>query len=167
MYLNKMLDIAHRPCYTRAYEQAVCRQTCANPPPAGRGRLHALRRRVADVSINTVFKLHADAGVACAAFHDEMVRNVRAKRVQCDEIWSFVYAKAKNVKAAKAAPDDAGDVWTWTAIDADTKLIVSWLMGGRDAGYATEFMQDVAARLAGCGKRGWFRPPGRESIALG
>ena len=104
--------------------------------------------RVADVSINTVFKLQADAGVACAAFHDEMVRNVRAKRVQCDEIWSFVYAKAKNVKAAKAAPDDAGDVWTWTAIDADSKLIISRLMGGRDAGYATEFMQDVADRLA-------------------
>ena len=71
--------------------------------------------RVADVSINTVFKLQADAGKACAAFHDEMVRNVRAKRVQCDEIWSFVYAKAKNVKAAKAAPEEAGDVWTWTA----------------------------------------------------
>jgi IS1 family transposase len=103
--------------------------------------------RVADVSINTVFKLQADAGKACAAFHDEMVRNVRAKRVQCDEIWSFVYAKAKNVKAAKAAPEEAGDIWTWTASDADTKLIISWLMGGRDAGYAYEFMQDVAGRL--------------------
>src|SRR3954447_9674585 len=99
--------------------------------------------RVADVSINTVFKLQADAGRACAAFHDEIVRSVRAKRVQCDEIWSFVYAKAKNVKAAKAAPEEAGDVWTWTAIDADTKLIVSWLMGGRDAGYAYEFMVSV------------------------
>jgi IS1 family transposase len=103
--------------------------------------------RVADVSINTVFKLQADAGKACAAFHHEMVRNVRAKRVQCDEIWSFVYAKAKNVKTAKAAPEDAGDVWTWTALDADSKLIISWLMGGRDAGYAHEFMQDVAERL--------------------
>lgn len=104
--------------------------------------------RVADVSINTVFKLHADAGKACAAFHHEMVRNVAAKRVQCDEIWSFVYAKAKNVSTAKAAPEDAGDVWTWTALDADSKLIISWLMGGRDAGYAHEFMQDVAERLS-------------------
>jgi IS1 family transposase len=104
--------------------------------------------RVADVSINTVFKLTADAGVACAAFHDEMVHSVRAKRVQCDEIWSFVYAKAKNVEKAKAAPDDAGDIWTWTALDAESKLIISWLMGGRDAGYASEFMQDVAGRLA-------------------
>jgi IS1 family transposase len=104
--------------------------------------------RVADVSINTVFKLQADAGRACAAFHHETVGNVRAKRVQCDEIWSFVYAKQKNVEKAKAAPEDAGDIWTWTALDADSKLIVSWLMGGRDAGYAHEFMQDVAERLA-------------------
>jgi IS1 family transposase len=76
-----------------------------------------------------------------------MVRNVRARRVQCDEIWSFVYAKGKNVKAAKAAPEDAGDVWTWTALDSDTKLIVSWLLGGRDSGYAIEFMDDLCSRL--------------------
>jgi len=104
--------------------------------------------QVADVSINTVFKLHADAGKACAAFHHEMVRNVAARRVQCDEIWSFIYVKAKYVKTAQAAPEDAGDVWTWTALDADSKLIISWLVGGRDAGYAHEFMQDVAERLA-------------------
>jgi IS1 family transposase len=104
--------------------------------------------RVADVSINTVAKLLVDAGKACAAFHDEHVRGVKARRVQCDEIWSFTYAKAKNVPDAKAAPEEAGDTWTWTALDADTKLIVSWLVGGRDAGYATEFMQDVAERLA-------------------
>jgi len=104
--------------------------------------------RVADVSINTVAKLLAEAGEACEAFHDEAVRGVRSKRVQCDEIWSFVYAKAKNVKTAKAAPQGAGDCWTWTAIDADTKLMISWTVGGRDAGYAHLFMQDVAARLA-------------------
>ena len=69
--------------------------------------------RVADVSINTVSKLLADAGEACEEFHDKTVRNVRSKRVQCDEIWSFVYAKAKNVEAAKAAPQGAGDCWTW------------------------------------------------------
>lgn len=105
--------------------------------------------RIADVSINTVTKLLEDTGDACAKHHDETVRNVRSKRVQCDEIWSFNYAKAKNVATAKAAPDDAGDLWTWTALDADSKLIVSYLIGGRDAGYANDFMQDVADRLAG------------------
>lgn len=104
--------------------------------------------RVCDVSINTVTKLLADAGEACVELHDELVRNVPAKRVQCDEIWSFCYAKAKNVATAKAAPEEAGDVWTWTAIDSDSKLIVSYLVGGRDAGYATEFMYDLADRLA-------------------
>jgi IS1 family transposase len=81
-------------------------------------------------------------------FHDKAVRNVAAKRVQCGEIWSFCYAKAKNVAEAKAAPEGAGDVWTWTALDADSKLIVSYLVGGRDASYAAAFMEDVAARLA-------------------
>ncbi len=104
--------------------------------------------RVADVSINTVSALLVDAGEACAAYHDETVRGVRSRRVQADEIWSFCYAKAKNVPTAKAAPEDAGDVWTWTALDADSKLIVSYLVGGRDAEYARDFMQDVAGRLA-------------------
>lgn len=104
--------------------------------------------RMADVSINTVAKLLADAGRACEAFHDAKVRGVKARRVQADEIWSFVYAKARNVATAKAAPEEAGDAWTWTALDADSKLIVSFLVGGRDAGYAHEFMEDVASRLA-------------------
>ena len=103
--------------------------------------------RVVGVSINTVTKLLVDAGQACEAFHDEHVRNVPASRVQCDEIWSFNYAKGKNVKAAKAAPEEAGDVWTWTAIDSDSRMIISWLVGGRDAGYATEFMNDLQTRL--------------------
>jgi IS1 family transposase len=104
--------------------------------------------RVADVSINTVAKLLVDAGKACAAFHDERVRGVKARRVQCDEIWSFTYAKARNVAEAKAAPEGAGDTWTWTALDADSKLIVAYLVGGRDAEYAAAFMEDVASRLA-------------------
>ena len=104
--------------------------------------------RVVGVSTNTVDKLLSDAGLACVAFHDEAVRDVASERVQCDEIWSFCYAKAKNLKAAKKAPEGAGDVWTWTAIDADSKLIISWLVGGRDAEYAREFMLDVADRLA-------------------
>src|ERR1700674_5518168 len=85
--------------------------------------------RVCDVSINTVAKMLVDAGTACAAFHDEKVRCVTSKRVQCDEIWTFNYAKAKNVARAKAAPYAAGDCWTWTGIDADSKLIVSWMVG--------------------------------------
>lgn len=104
--------------------------------------------RVADVSFNTVAKLLAEAGEVCASFHDETVLNVRAKRVQCDEIWAFCYAKQRNVATAKAAPEQAGDFWTWTALDAASKLIISYLVGGRDAGYAHEFMQDVADRLA-------------------
>lgn len=104
--------------------------------------------RVADVSINTVAKLLEDAGEACEAFHDKTVKGVRSKRVQCDEIWSFVYAKAKNVATAKAAPEGAGDCWTWTAIDADSKLMIAWEVGKRDAEYAQRFMENVAARLA-------------------
>ena len=105
--------------------------------------------RVADVSPNTVAKLLEEAGRACEAFHDREVRNVKAQRVQCDEIWSFCYAKAKNVEKAKAAPEGAGDLWTWTALDADSKLIIGYLCGGRDADYANDFMGDVASRLAG------------------
>jgi IS1 family transposase len=104
--------------------------------------------RVVGVSINTVAKLLAQAGEACIAHHNDTVRNVKSKRVQCDEIWSFVYAKKRNVADAKTAPEGAGDVWTWTALDADTKLIVSYLVGSRDAPCANDFMQDVAARLA-------------------
>ena len=104
--------------------------------------------RIAGVSINTVTKLLADAGEACAAYHDETVRGVKARRVQCDEIWSFCYAKAKHVPTAKAAPDGAGDVWTWTATDADTKLIVSYEVGDRSGATAFEFMNDLRLRLA-------------------
>lgn len=104
--------------------------------------------RVADVSINTVARELALAGEACTAFHDEMVRKVKAKRVQCDEIWSFCYAKAANLPKAKAAPEGAGDVWTWSAIDADSKLIISWFVGGRHGDAAYEFMADLKSRLA-------------------
>src|ERR1700733_11745994 len=89
--------------------------------------------RVADVSINTVTKLLIDAGTVCAAYHDQYVRNLKSKRIQCDEIWSFCYSKERNVASAKTAPDGAGDLWTWTALDSDTKLIVSWGIGDRTA----------------------------------
>jgi IS1 family transposase len=104
--------------------------------------------RVADVSINTVSKLLVEAGEACLAIHDETVGNVKASRIQCDEIWSFCHAKEKNVAAAKAAPEGAGDVWTWTAIDADTKLIVSYFVGDRSGESAIALMDDLRSRLA-------------------
>ncbi len=104
--------------------------------------------RITGVSINTVTKLLIDAGQACADYQDRTLRDLKTRRVQCDEIWAFCYAKQKNVATAKAAPAEAGDIWTWTAIDADSKLIISWVVGARDAGYAAALMQDVASRLA-------------------
>jgi IS1 family transposase len=104
--------------------------------------------RLTGASKNTVAKLLADTGKACAAYHDKHVQNVRSKRIQVDEIWSFTYAKEKNVRSAKAAPEGAGDTWTWTALDADSKMIVSYLVGGRDSGYALAFMDDLRSRLA-------------------
>ena len=104
--------------------------------------------RLADVSFNTVAKILVDAGNICADLHDELVQDVTASRIQCDEVWSFTYAKQKNVAKAKAAPDEAGDTWTWTALDSDSKLIVSWLVGGRDGEYAIAFMDDLRSRLA-------------------
>jgi len=104
--------------------------------------------RTLGVSINTVSKLLVDAGTFCSQFHDTRVRNVEAARIQADEIWSFTYAKQKKA-SAKSAPDDAEDTWTWTAIDADSKLIVSWLVGGRSNEYAEAFMLDLRDRLTG------------------
>lgn len=104
--------------------------------------------RIVDVSINSVSKLLVDGGKFCAGFHDDRVQNVKASRVQCDEIWSFTYAKQKNVKTAKRQDLAYGDTWTWTGIDADTKLIISYLVGGRDSDYAMGFMDDLCKRLA-------------------
>lgn len=104
--------------------------------------------RLAGVSINTVTKLLVDVGFACEQFQDKALRNLPSKRIQCDEIWAFCYAKAKNAPAEMRVKGKAGDIWTWTALDADSKLIVSWLVGGRDVRAATKFMNDVAKRLA-------------------
>ncbi len=103
--------------------------------------------RISGCSINTVTKLLVDVGKACIDFHNEAVRNLNCQRVQCDEIWSFVYAKQKNVPESKETENGVGDVWTWVGIDADTKLVVSWFVGGRDADSACEFMNDVADRI--------------------
>lgn len=104
--------------------------------------------RIVGVSINTVTKLLEDAGNACAAYHDRVVKDLTSARIQCDEIWSFCYAKERNVPERMKGTPGVGDVWTWTAMDADSKLVISWLVGGRDAGYATEFIDDLAGRLA-------------------
>jgi len=104
--------------------------------------------RTTGSSKHTISALMNDAGAALAAYQDKAFVDLKAKRVQVDEIWSFTYAKQRNVAAAKAAPDGAGDTWTWTAIDADSKLVMSWLVGGRDAEYANAFMDDLAGRLA-------------------
>src|SRR5437868_5603457 len=102
--------------------------------------------RMTGVSKPTILKLLADLGTVCAAFHNEHVRNLRCERIQCDEIWQFVGAKEKNVTAEQQA-QGWGDVWTWTAIDADTKLIASWFLGTRDARSAWWFMRDLTSRL--------------------
>jgi IS1 family transposase len=105
--------------------------------------------RITGVAINTVVKLLRDVGAACLEYQDKAMRNLSCKNIQCDEIWSFCYAKQKNVPEDKQGQFGYGDVWTWTAIDADTKLVASWFVGLRDADCAIEFMNDLKSRLAG------------------
>jgi IS1 family transposase len=102
--------------------------------------------RMTGVAKGTVLTLLADLGEACAAYHDENVRNVPSRRIQCDEVWSFVGAKMKNTSEEKVS-QGWGDAWTWTAIDADSKLIVSYLFGQRGPAWAKAFMEDVASRI--------------------
>jgi IS1 family transposase len=101
-----------------------------------------------DTAINTVVKLLVDVGKACAEYQNQTLRNLPCKRLQCDEIWAFCYAKQKNVPEDKQGQFGYGDVWTWTAICADTKLVPSWLVGNRDAETAEIFIDDMAFRLA-------------------
>jgi IS1 family transposase len=100
------------------------------------------------VSKTTIVKLLADLGTACAVYHDRHVRNLRVRRLQADEIWQFVGAKAKNTSVEKKQ-EGWGDIWTWVGLDADTKLVVSYLVGGRGADWAMDFMQDCASRIVG------------------
>ncbi|MGC2744528.1 MAG: IS1 family transposase, partial [Candidatus Angelobacter sp.] len=104
--------------------------------------------RMTGIARNTITGLLVDLADACVAYHDQHVRNLKVRRLQCDEIWNFVGAKAKNTSPEKKA-EGWGDTWTWTAIDADTKLCVSYLVGGRDAGWAHDFMEDCASRISG------------------
>lgn len=103
--------------------------------------------RLADVSINTVTKLLVDLGTACQKYHDEHVKGLTTKKVQCDEIWSFVYAKEKNIPEKLRGKFGLGSIWTWVALDSESKFVISWLIGNRDAEYAKIFIQDVASRL--------------------
>lgn len=104
--------------------------------------------RLTGASKTTVTKLLVDAGKACSDFQDQALRDLSCKRVQVDEIWSFVGAKAANADPKKKAAGKQGDVWTWTAIDADTKLVLSWLVGGRDSNAGSVFLHDLKSRLA-------------------
>src|SRR6266853_4471893 len=104
--------------------------------------------RMCDVVFNTVLKLLPEIGRVCLEYQDKALRNLTCKRIQCDEIWTFCYAKEKNVPEDKKGQFGYGDVWTWIAMDADTKLLCSWMIGDRSAVTAHAFMQDLASRLA-------------------
>lgn len=104
--------------------------------------------RMTGVAKNTIVKLLADVGRVCSDYQYEHLRDLKCKRIQCDEIWSFCYSKQKNVPQDKKGLWGYGDVWTWTAIDGETKLVPCWLVGLRDSGYATEFIRDLASRLS-------------------
>ncbi|HEY5743741.1 MAG TPA: IS1 family transposase, partial [Terrimicrobiaceae bacterium] len=102
--------------------------------------------RMTGAAKNTVVKLLVDAGRACSEYQDRVFRNLNCKRIQCDEIWSFVGAKEKNVTPCDKG--DRGDIWTWTALDTDSKLVPCWFVGKLDAGWAYHFIHDLAGRLA-------------------
>lgn len=104
--------------------------------------------RMTGVARNTVASLLVEVGAACAEYQDKALRNLPCQRIQCDEIWSYIGAKDKNAPAEKQGEFGYGSVWTWTALDADTKLICSWMVGNRDGAAAYEFMKDLAGRLA-------------------
>ena len=104
--------------------------------------------RITDSSVNTVVKLLRAVGAACLAYKDKTMHNLTSKKLQCDEIWSFVYAKEKNVPDQYSGEFGYGDVWTFTAIDADTKLVPSWLVGNRNVESAKEFIADLKNRLS-------------------
>lgn len=143
-----MLSTKHKSSYIRSVNKLPLKTRIQILTSLCEGSSMRSISRVADVSINTVSKLLVDAGTFCAALHDREVRNVKSTRVECDEIWSFVGAKATNVSNMRQPVDGTGDVWTWIALDSDSKLIISWLVGGRDSESALAFMDDVKDRLA-------------------
>lgn len=144
----RVLDAKHKSSYKGAMNKLPTKTRVQILSMLCEGSSMRSISRVCDVSINTVAKLLEDAGKVCMTFHDENVVGVKAKRVQVDEIWSFTAAKQKNVPSMKKPVEGAGDTWTWTAIDADSKLIVQWYVGDRDGETAGYFINGLAERLA-------------------
>ncbi len=143
-----MLDAKHKSSYIKSMNKLPLAKRVQILSMLCEGSSMRSISRVADVSINTVAKMLEDAGKVCMGFHDENVVGVRSKRIQMDEIWSFTAAKQKNVAAMKKPIEGAGDTWTWTAIDADSKLILQWYVGDRSGETAKYFVDGVASRLA-------------------
>jgi IS1 family transposase len=146
--MSIMLDDKHKSSYYRAMNKLDTKTRAQILAMLCEGSSMRSVSRLTDTSINTVSKLLVDAGRFCAGFHDAKVRGVKASKVQVDEIWSFTAAKQKNVAAMKSPIDGAGDTWTWTAIEADTKLLISHFVGGRDGECAKWFIEDLASRIA-------------------
>src|ERR1700689_2401297 len=142
-----MLDVKHKRSYSGAMNKLDREARARILHLLCEGQSIRAVTRLTGASKNTVTKLVVDAGHACTEYQDRVLRNLTSKRVQVDEIWNFVYAKNDHVKDAKAAPANAGDVWTWTAIDADNKLLVSWLVADRTTDSAMTFMDDLKDRL--------------------
>jgi IS1 family transposase len=146
--MNGVLDDKHKSSYQKGMNKLPLAKRVQILSMLCEGSSMRSISRVCDVSINTVSKLLVDAGETCLALHDELVLDVKAQRIQCDEIWSFCYAKQKNVPTAQAAPGGAGDVWTWTALDADTKLMVTYFVGDRSGESALILADDLRARVS-------------------
>ena len=145
--LNILLDAKQESSYHAGHEQAPIGKARPNPHHPGRGIVPAFDLAGCGVSINTVTKLLVDAGTVCAAFHDAQRPRVEREARPVRRNLVVLLRQGKNVAAAKAAPDGAGDVWTWTALDADTKLMVSWLVGDAATRHGLAFMEDLKARL--------------------
>ena len=141
-----MLDSKHKSSYTMGMNKLTHNKRVQILNLLVEGNSMRATARLADVAFNTVAKLFIETAKVCAEYQDQAFRNLTCKRLQLDEIWSFVYAKAKNVPDEKRG--NAGDVWTWVAIDADSKLVPSWRIGNRDSITACEFVKDLAGRLA-------------------
>ena len=142
-----MLDAKHKSQYTGFMNRKSTKERAQILNCLVEGNSIRSTVRLTGASKNTIVKLLAEVGEACAWYQDAHLKNLPCKKVQVDEIWSFVYSKQKNVPDEKQG--EAGDVWTWTAICADTKLVPSWRIGGRDAAIAHEFIADLASRMAG------------------
>ena len=144
-----MLGMACRLCYNNSMNRLPLKSVPAPLNMLVEGSSMRSASRVVGVSINTVTRLLVDAGNACLKFHDQALRGIAARHIECDEIWSFCYAKKAMVPTAVNSPPEAGDVWTWTALDTDSRIILSWLVGGHELQCAVELMSDLRSRVTG------------------